>query len=61
MQISGYNQAQTNASNMIERIANLPKEIFQAQMDTSEKLMKLAVQQNIQAQTGKERLLDTIA
>jgi len=48
-------------ANMIERIANLPKEIFQAQMVTSEKIMKLAIEQNIQNSANKEMGLDILA
>ncbi|MCG9874471.1 MAG: hypothetical protein MH321_06765 [Leptospiraceae bacterium] len=61
MQINSYNQMTNSQANMIERIANLPKEIFQAQMVTSEKIMKLAIEQNIQGSANKENGLDILA
>jgi hypothetical protein len=60
MQINSYNQTSNSQSQMIERIANLPKEIFKAQMETSEKLMKLAVAQNLQASTNRDNGLDIV-
>ncbi|PJZ77719.1 hypothetical protein [Leptospira neocaledonica] len=51
---------QTSQSLMIERIANLPREIFQAQSDMNSKLLKLNVEAQLQTQAseGKSRLLD---
>jgi len=60
MQINSYNQTSNSQSQMIERIANLPKEIFKAQMETSEKLMKLAVAQNLQASANRDNGLDIV-
>ncbi|TGL33752.1 hypothetical protein EHQ52_04240 [Leptospira koniambonensis] len=52
--------SQTSQSLMIERIANLPREIFQAQSDMNSKLLKLNVEAQVQAQAseGRSRLLD---
>ncbi|MGJ4746341.1 hypothetical protein ACQV5M_08290 [Leptospira sp. SA-E8] len=52
--------SQTSQSLMIERIANLPREIFQAQSDMNSKLLKLNVETQLQAQAseGRSRLLD---
>lgn len=54
---------QTSQSLMLERIANLPREIFQAQADLSSKLLKLNVETQLQTQAaeGKARLLDLYA
>ncbi len=54
---------QTSQSIMLERIANLPREIFQAQADLSSKLLKLNVETQLQTQAseGKSRLLDLYA
>jgi hypothetical protein len=60
MQINSYNQTSNSQSQMIERIANLPKEIFKAQMETSEKLMKLAVAQNVHASANRDNGLDIL-
>ncbi|TGL60456.1 hypothetical protein [Leptospira sarikeiensis] len=52
--------SQTSQALMIERIANLPREIFQTQSDLNSKLLKLNVESQLQAQAseGKSRLLD---
>lgn len=60
MQINSYNQTSNSQSQMIERIANLPKEIFKAQMETSEKLMKLAVAQNVHSSANRDNGLDIL-
>ncbi|EPG66360.1 hypothetical protein ACE5IS_17200 [Leptospira wolffii] len=54
---------QTSQSLMIERIANLPREIFQTQADLNSKLIKLSVESQLQTQAteGKSRLLDLYA
>lgn len=48
---------------MLERIANLPKEIFQAQADLNSKLLKVGIEAKLQSQAleGKTRLLDAYA
>ncbi|MBL0956230.1 MAG: hypothetical protein IBJ01_15835 [Leptospira sp.] len=45
-------------STPINPIINLPKEIFQAQNQLTEKLMKLAVEEKLGPVTNSERLLD---
>ncbi|EOQ87492.1 hypothetical protein LEP1GSC202_3010 [Leptospira yanagawae serovar Saopaulo str. Sao Paulo = ATCC 700523] len=45
-------------STPINPIANLPKEIFQAQNQLTEKLMKLAVEEKVGPVAKSERLLD---
>lgn len=45
-------------STPINVVVNLPKEIFQAQNQLTEKLMKLAVEEKVGTQTKSERLLD---
>lgn len=42
----------------INPIINLPKEIFQAQNQFTEKLMKLAVEEKLGPVANSERLLD---
>lgn len=42
----------------LSAVANLPKEIFKAQNDLNEKLVKLNVEEKVQNQTSPERLLD---
>lgn len=47
----------------LERIANLPKEIFQAESNLNQKLMRLAVESKLQAnaEQANARILDTYA
>lgn len=45
-------------STPINSVVNLPKEIFQAQNQLSEKLMKLAVEEKVGPAATSERLLD---
>ncbi|PJZ82791.1 hypothetical protein CH359_02285 [Leptospira meyeri] len=45
-------------STPINSIVNLPKEIFQAQNQLNEKLMKLAVEEKVGSSAKSERLLD---
>ncbi|TGK06499.1 hypothetical protein EHO61_14585 [Leptospira fluminis] len=54
---------QASQSMMLERIANLPREIFQAQADLNSKLLRVGVESKLQAQDieGKARLLDIYA
>ncbi|TGK06612.1 hypothetical protein EHO59_00265 [Leptospira semungkisensis] len=54
---------QTSQSLLLERIANLPREIFQAQSDLNSKMLKLNVESQLQASAseGKSRLLDLYA
>ncbi|EQA37729.1 hypothetical protein LEP1GSC047_3492 [Leptospira inadai serovar Lyme str. 10] len=54
---------QASQSLMLERIANLPKEIFQAQADLNSKLLKVGIEAKLQSQAleGKTRLLDAYA
>ncbi|EQA44823.1 hypothetical protein LEP1GSC050_2535 [Leptospira broomii serovar Hurstbridge str. 5399] len=54
---------QASQSLMLERIANLPKEIFQAQADLNSKLLKVGIETKLQSQAieGKARLLDAYA
>ncbi len=42
----------------LSSVANLPKEIFQAQNDLNEKLIKMNVEEKVQNQTSPERILD---
>ncbi len=42
----------------LQSIVNLPKEIFQANSNLSEKLMKMAIEEKVGQQTSNERLLD---
>ncbi|EPG73924.1 hypothetical protein LEP1GSC058_2587 [Leptospira fainei serovar Hurstbridge str. BUT 6] len=55
--------SQASQSLMLERIANLPKEIFQAQADLNSKLLKVGIETKLQTQAveGKARLLDAYA
>ncbi|PJZ68157.1 hypothetical protein CH373_17030 [Leptospira perolatii] len=52
--------SQANQSLILERVANLPREIFQAQADLNSKLLKLGVESQLQAKEseGRSRLLD---
>ncbi|MCW7492877.1 MULTISPECIES: hypothetical protein [Leptospira] len=45
-------------STPINSVVNLPKEIFQAQNQLTEKLMKLAVEEKVGPAAKSERLLD---
>ncbi|WP_167483050.1 hypothetical protein [Leptospira noumeaensis] len=45
-------------STPINSVVNLPKEIFQAQNQLNEKLMKLAVEEKVGSGEKSERLLD---
>ncbi len=47
----------TNGINL-QNVVNLPKEIFRANSELQEKLVKLAVEENVSAQTSPQRLLD---
>ncbi|XDD51895.1 hypothetical protein AB3N59_03955 [Leptospira sp. WS92.C1] len=53
----------TNQSNLLERVANLPREIFQAQSDLNRKMLHLAVEAGVQnsKEEGQKRILDLYA
>ena len=59
MNIASLNNNSSSSLNL-ERIANLPKEIFQAQSEINSKLLKLNMLQNIErSETGQsKKLLD---
>lgn len=62
MNISGINGS-NQAALSLERVLNLPKEIFQAQNDLNEKLVKLSVTQSLSGTKDKSdgHILDTLA
>ncbi|MBM9502666.1 MULTISPECIES: hypothetical protein [Leptospira] len=52
-----------NQSLLLERVANLPREIFQAQSDLNRKMLNLAVEAGVQnsKEEGQRRILDLYA
>jgi len=42
----------------LQSVANLPKEIFKQNSELTEKLIKMAVEERVTAQTSPQRLLD---
>ncbi|EMO54080.1 hypothetical protein [Leptospira noguchii] len=53
----------TNQSLLLERVANLPKEIFQIQNDLNRKMLDLAVETGVQnlKEEGQRKILDIYA
>ncbi len=53
----------TNQSLLLERVANLPREIFQVQSDLNRKMLNLAVEVGIRnsKEEGQKRILDLYA
>ncbi|WP_036095183.1 hypothetical protein [Leptospira weilii] len=53
----------TNQSLLLERVANLPKEIFQAQNDLNRKMLNLAVEAGVRnlKEEGQRKILDLYA
>ncbi|AAN48230.1 hypothetical protein ACO2J1_08545 [Leptospira interrogans] len=52
-----------NQSLLLERVANLPKEIFQIQSDLNRKMLNLAVEAGVQnlKEEGQRKILDIYA
>ncbi|WP_016752845.1 hypothetical protein [Leptospira kirschneri] len=53
----------TNQSLLLERVANLPKEIFQIQNDLNRKMLNLVVEAGVQnlKEEGQRKILDIYA